>query len=116
MRSGHKSGWGTALGVVAIFVALALVANPELRAFLLLTDSLGFELVAVLIATQFRSLLYASLPASTSIVGSLCRLASWVGAAAVRSYPKEVACRPFDGAWCWILVVASYGLLCGIQS
>ena len=115
-----KSAWGAWLSAAAIFIALALAlalaANPELRALLLLTDALGFELVAILFATQFRSFLYAVLPASKLLVRDLCRLASSVGAAAVRSYPKEVACRPFDGAWCLILVVASYGLRCGIQS
>jgi len=116
MQFRYKSGWGAALGAAAIFVALALVANPELRALLLVTDALGFELVAILLVTQFRSLFYAALPASKFLVRDLCRLASSVGAAAVRSYPKEVACRPFDGAWCLILVVASYGLCCGIQS
>ena len=116
MRPRYKSEWGAALGVAAIFVALAVVASPELRALLLLTDALGFELIAILLATQFRSLLYAAVPTSKLFVKDLCRLASSVGAAAVRSYPKDVACRPFGGAWCLILVVASYGLRCGIQS
>lgn len=103
-----------ALRAAAMLGALALIANPELRALLLLTDALGLELAALLLATQLRSLRPVALPACGAMLEGLCRLASSIGLAAVRAYPREASCRPFAGALCLILVIASYGLRCGI--
>ena len=50
-----RSKWKTRLGVAALFVALVLVVNPELRALLMLVDALGLEVLLVLVAAQWRT-------------------------------------------------------------
>jgi hypothetical protein len=54
------------LGAVALFVALVVVVNPELRAFLLLADYLGLEMLGLIFALQLRSHLAAALQLAQS--------------------------------------------------
>jgi hypothetical protein len=51
--------WERRLAAFAILVYLAFVVNPELRVLLMLVNSLGLELVILVLATQLRSLLPA---------------------------------------------------------
>src|SRR5882762_8125287 len=51
--------WINKYGTVAVLVMLLLVMNPELRAFLLLTNFIGLDLVIFFIAIQLRYLLPA---------------------------------------------------------
>jgi hypothetical protein len=112
MRQHQSSRLRAALVAVAIIVVLALLANPELRALLLLVDSLGLELVALLLATQLKDLAYASLPAANAIMGRLCTLAFNIGNGAMRAYPKTLPWRPFDKLFGPALVFATYGIRC----
>jgi hypothetical protein len=56
-----KRPWIDKYGSVAILLMLILVMNPELRAFLLLTNFIGPDLMILLIAIQLRYLLPAVL-------------------------------------------------------
>ena len=46
--------WINKYGTVAVLVMLLLVMNPELRAFLLLTNFIGLDLMIFFIAIQLR--------------------------------------------------------------
>lgn len=50
MRNNSKS-W---LGAATVVVALVLVANPELRALLMLADAVGLEALVLLVVAQLR--------------------------------------------------------------
>jgi hypothetical protein len=56
--------WINKYGTVAVLLMLLLVMNPELRAFLLITNLIGLDLMIFFIAIQLRYLLPAvpSLP------------------------------------------------------
>ena len=60
MRHRHGNRLAATLFAVAVIVTLALIATPELRALLLVTDSLGLDLLVLLFATQLRYFLYKS--------------------------------------------------------
>ena len=53
----NQRPWIDKYGSVAILLILLLVMNPELRAFLLLTNFIGPDLMILLIAIQLRYLL-----------------------------------------------------------
>ena len=112
MRHRHRTKLGAALVVVALVLALALVVNPELRALLLFTDSLGLDLVALLLVTQLRFLTYALLPVANTTISSLCGLAFWIGSGAIRTLPNVLSWRPFDKLFCPVLVFVTYGIRC----
>lgn len=113
MRHRHGNRLAATLVAVAVIIALALVANPELRALLLLADSLGLDLVALLLATQLRHFGYAWANATISAV---CALAFCVGSGAMRVYPKALPWRPFDKLFCPALVFVTYGIRCRLDS
>jgi hypothetical protein len=46
--------WKSWLDLAAVVVALVLVANPELRALLMLADAVGVEALVLLVMAQFR--------------------------------------------------------------
>jgi hypothetical protein len=49
-----RSKWRSWLGAAAVVVALVLVANPELRALLMLADAVGLEPLPLLVVAQLR--------------------------------------------------------------
>lgn len=49
-----KPNWKTKSKWLAVALALLVVANPEVRALLLLVDAIGIEVVALLLITQAR--------------------------------------------------------------
>ena len=100
------------LFAVSIIAALVFVVQPELRVLLLFADSLGLELVALLLATQLKGLAYASVPAAREICASLCRVLFHIGNGAMRVYPKALAWRPFDKLICPVLLFITCGLRC----
>ena len=51
--------WTNKYGTVAVLLMLLFVMNPELRAFLLLTNLIGLDLMIFFIAIQLRYLLAA---------------------------------------------------------
>jgi hypothetical protein len=116
MKPRFKQSSGTTFAVIAFCTALALVVNPDIRAILLFIDAIGLELVVLLLLTQLRIMLASALPFSRLLLNKACRLVSLIGAASIRSFPSEEARRPLDVVWMVVLVVGSYGVLCGIQS
>ena len=116
MRHRQTNKLTAILVAVAVIVALALVANPELRVLLLFTDSLGLDLLALLLAMQLRHFVYALLPAANATMTALCALAFCIGVGAVRAYPKALPWRPFDILFCPALVLVTYGIRCRFAS
>jgi hypothetical protein len=55
----NRHPWIDRYGTVAILLMLLLVMNPELRAFLLVTNFIGLDLMIFFIAMQLRYLLPA---------------------------------------------------------
>ena len=55
----NRRPWINKYGTVAVLLMLLLVMNPELRAFLLLTNFIGLDLMIFFIAIQLRYLLPA---------------------------------------------------------
>jgi hypothetical protein len=97
---------------VAIAVAVAVVADPELRALLLVVDALGMDIILILLATQLRVLTHAFPPLMYIGWRSCCALAFRLGSDALKAYPGAVAWQPFDRLVCPALVLMSYGILC----
>jgi hypothetical protein len=50
-----KTGWTARAGWLCVILALLVVANPELRALLLLADAIGLEVLLFLCFTQIRA-------------------------------------------------------------
>lgn len=95
-----KRPWKKYLGPAAFLMLLALVANPELRALLLVSQALGLEAVGLLVLLQLRMawpLLAAALRAA------LAALASGATALAVHA----------SGAQLFLLPVRPLALLLG---
>ena len=65
----NRRSWIDRYGAVAVLVMLLLVMNPELRAFLLLANFIGLDLMIFFIVIQLRLLLPAmpSYPMGTSL-------------------------------------------------
>ena len=116
MRQRQWNRLRATLVAIAIVAALALIVNPELRALVLITDSLGLDLLALLFAVQLKGLVYASLPAANQIARLLCALAHRLGNGAIRTYPSALAWRPFDMLVCPTLVFVTYGIRCRVTS
>ena len=68
----NQRPWIDKYGSVAILLMLLLVMNPELRAFLLLTNFIGPDLMILLIAIQLRYLLPAVLSIHSPMRTVLC--------------------------------------------
>ena len=51
----RKTGWTVRAGWLCVILALLVVANPELRALLLLADAIGLEVLLFLCVTQVRA-------------------------------------------------------------
>jgi hypothetical protein len=112
----HKKKMLAIFIAIALVIALALIASPELRALLLLTDSLGLDLLALLFATQLRYFVRALIPAASTAGRVICGFAFYVGNGAMRTLPKALPWRPFDKLLCPALVLVSYGMRCGLPS
>ncbi len=116
MHHRHRDRSAAMIVAAGLIIALALIANPELRPFLLLTDTLGLDLIALLLATQLRHFAYALLPAANPTISALCALAFRLGSGAMRTYPKVLPWQPFDKLFCPALVFITYGTRCGVAS
>jgi hypothetical protein len=55
----NQRPWINKYGTVAVLLMLLLIMNPELRAFLLLANFIGLDLMIFFIAIQLRNLLPA---------------------------------------------------------
>ncbi|HXY96698.1 MAG TPA: hypothetical protein VEH00_06950 [Steroidobacteraceae bacterium] len=110
MTAPTKVPFSRVLQALLVIAALALIVNPELRALLLLTNALGFEVVGILLVIQLR-LAFAG-AARYSITALVCTLAARLGYLALVAYPTAVALLLFDRLLCPALVTVSYGLAC----
>jgi hypothetical protein len=100
--------------VLLIFALLVMIVNPELRVFVLLVDSVGVELVLLLLALQLRSASSLLVPFAQTLKEHFCNAASQVGSLALRAYQKALVLRRFDRIICPVLIVVSYGLRCRV--
>lgn len=116
MRNRLQNRFGSVLVAVVIIAALVLVLNPELRALLLFADSLGLDLLALLLATQLKNLVDLSRPAANEIITSVCGIAFYIGNGAMRTYPKALAWRPFDKLVCPALVFVTLAIRCRLAN
>jgi hypothetical protein len=106
----RNRSWQNYVFALAVVVALAIVANAELRALLLVADALGLELVALLVVVQIRVLLSSFAAASATLAETLLEA---VTKRALGAIPSFIAYRPL--ALCPIFCLFSYGnyLVCG---
>ena len=94
-----------------VAAALALILNPEVRGLVLLTNALGFEVIAILLALQARTLLDLIAP-EVHPLALVCKLASRFGYMALAAYPKAALCPLFNRLLCPAAITISYGLRC----
>jgi hypothetical protein len=97
------------LRALLVLAALALILNPEVRALLLLTNALGFEVLGILVALQMRALFALD---TNYPVAQGCKVASRLGYLALVAYPKAASCPVFSRLLCPALITVSYGLRC----
>jgi hypothetical protein len=102
-----------AQGLLVLALLIVLV-NPELRVLVLLVDSLGLELILLLLALQLRSISSLLVPLTQIVVAHSCSAAFQVGSLALRVYQKALVLRRLDRLICPLLIVASYGLRCRV--
>ena len=67
----NQRPWTNKYGTVAVLLMILLVTNPELQAFLLLTNFIGLDLMIFFIAIQLRYLLPA-VPSTQNPMRTLC--------------------------------------------
>jgi hypothetical protein len=79
--------WMNKYGTVAVLLMLLFVMNPELRAFLLLTNFIGLDLMIFFIAIQLRYLL----PAVPSIQYSMRTFLCVAGYTTLRFATRVIA-------------------------
>ena len=79
--------WVNKYGTVAVFLMLLMIMNPELRAFLLLTNFIGLDLMIFFILIQLRYLL----PAMPAIQRSTRTFLCVAGYAALRFATRMIA-------------------------
>jgi hypothetical protein len=72
----NRHPWINRYGTVAVLLMLLLVMNPELRAFLLLANFIGLDLMIFFIAIQLRYLLPA-IPSNPHQLGRFLCVASY---------------------------------------
>jgi hypothetical protein len=75
----NSRSWINKYGTVAVLLMLLLVLNPELRAFLLVANFIGLDLMIFLFAIQLRYVLFAAPLFSNQTSTFLC-LASYTTA------------------------------------
>jgi hypothetical protein len=100
--------------VLLVLALLVMIVNPELRVLVLLVDSLGLELVLLLLALQLRSTSSLLVPFTQPLRARSCDVASRVGSLALRAYQKALVLRRFDRIVCPLLIIVSYGLHCRV--
>jgi len=99
---------------LVVLVLLAIIANPELRVLVLFVDSIGLELLVLLLALQLRSAAALVGPLMEMLASFSCDVAGWCGSLALRVYQKALVLRRLDRVVCSMLVFVSYGLCCPV--
>jgi hypothetical protein len=95
-----------------VVTLVAVVANPELRLLVLFADSVGLELIMLLLAMQLRSTISLALPLAQTLATLPCNCASRMGISALRAFHWALALRRLSRLVCPFLVLVSYGLCC----
>jgi len=83
----YRHPWINKYGSLAVFLMLLLVINPELRAFLLITNFIGLDLMIFFIAIQLRDLL----PAAPLFVTQMRTFLCVAGYATLRATTRMIA-------------------------
>lgn len=107
---------GRLVRVLLVFALLVVIVNPELRVLLLFVDSIGLELALLLLSLQLRSTSSLLIPVVQTLRAPSCGAASQVGSLALRAYERSLMLGRFDRLLCPILIIASYGLRCGVEN
>lgn len=109
----NRRPWIDRYGTIAILVLVLFVVNPELQAFLLVTNFIGADLMIFFIVIQLRS----SLPAVASFRYKMGTFVCVVGYTALRVTTRTVALllAPPREAWglTTLLFVLSRNMWCG---
>jgi multisubunit Na+/H+ antiporter MnhF subunit len=100
--------------VLVVLALLVMIVNPELRILVLFADSVGLELVFLLLTLQLRSTSSLLLPFAQTLRALSCSAASQVGSLSLRAYQKALELGRFDRLICPLLIVMSYGLRCRV--
>ena len=100
--------------VLVVLALLVLIVNAELRVLVLFADSVGLELVFLLLALQLRSTSSLLLPFAQTLRALSCGVASVVGSLSLGGYQKALELGRFDRLICPLFIVMSYGLRCRV--
>jgi hypothetical protein len=102
-------------GTVAVLLMLLLVMNPELRAFLLLANFIGLDLMIFFIVIQLRHLLPAMLAYRSPMGGFLCVAGYTALRVATRTIGLLLAPVRVSGGLTTLLFVLSKNMWCPRQ-
>jgi hypothetical protein len=107
--------WINRYGTVAVLLMLLLVMNPELRAFLLLVNFIGLDLMIFFVVIQLRYLLPA-VPSYPHEMGRFLCVASYTGLrVTTRAIGLLLAPVRVSGALTTLLFVLSKNMWCPKQ-
>lgn len=102
--------------VLVVLALLVMIVNPELRVMVLFADSVGLELVVLLLTLQLRSTSSLLVPAAHELGALSCSAVSRLGSLALRVYEKGLVFSRLDRLICPLLIIVSYGLRCRIAN
>jgi hypothetical protein len=111
----NRRSWINRYGTVAVLLMLVLVLNPELRAFLLLANFIGLDLMIFFIAIQLRYLLPA-LSSDLNPIGTfLCMAGFGTLRVTTRTIGLLLAPARVTGGLTTLLFVLSKNIWCPMQ-
>ena len=110
----NTRSWSWRLAGFAILVWLVFVTTPELRALLILVDSLGLEIVFLLLAIQLRTLLPFLVQAFVSFRLWSCITSFFILRSLIRLFGLLLPARAF-AAVSTLLYILSKSLWCPIS-
>jgi hypothetical protein len=111
----NRHPWINRYGTVAVLVMLLLVMNPELRAFLLLANFIGLDLMIFFILIRLRYLLPA-IPSNLNQTGSFLCVASYTALrVTTRTIGLLLAPARVSGSLTTLLFVLSKNMWCPRQ-
>jgi hypothetical protein len=111
----NRRPWINRYGTVAVLLMLLLVMNPELRAFLLLANFIGLDLMIFFIVIQLRYLLPA-IPSYPYPIGTFVCVASYTALrVTTRTIGLLLAPARVSGSLTTLLFVLSKNMWCPKQ-
>jgi hypothetical protein len=111
----NRHPWINRYGTVAVLLMLLLVMNPELRAFLLLANFIGLDLMIVFFIVQLRYLLPA-ISSTRNRMGSFLCVAGYTALrVTTRTIGLLLAPARASGALTTLLFVLSKNMWCPKQ-